>query len=532
MSELSAPEVDVLKKLKFDFPYFSKEALRIRTKSGDIIPFKLNRAQMFLHERLEDMRKRKGKIRAIVCKGRQMGISTYTEARYYHKLWGTNRSMKAFILTHSDKATDTLFELAKNFHQYHAVVGQPPLKTANAKELRFAHNDCSYTIGTAGSKEVGRGSTFQLFHGSEVAFWQNADNHVAASAQAVGDVDGTEIILESTAEGIGNLFYRYTMAALRNESDYEVIFLPWFWHDEYEQECPVSFEPTPEWYAYGTQHKLEWPQLYWAYLKNRELANSIGETPDKPCWKFKQEYPATVNEAFQSSGNSFIPPALVMAARKPEEKIIGRGPVILGIDPARSGDKVGIIDRCGRVMGERISERMDPGGSLTFVASQVANIIDRIRPDMVNIDVGGNGAGVYDILRDMGYDRILNAVNFGSRPIGTGPTGDKLYGNRRAEMYDLMREWFVAGDGPVSVPDDDALQSDICGPEWGSGATRYNQANALMLEEKDKIKQRLGASPDLGDAAALTFAVPWDNMSSSNQQVTSVSRPRKRKTGY
>ena len=529
---LTPQEIEVLKKLKFDFPYFSKEALRIRTKTGEIVPFKLNKAQMYLHERLEDMKKRTGKVRAIVLKGRQMGISTYTEGRFYHNLWGTKDSKKAFILTHSDKATDTLFELAKNFHQYHAVVGQPPLKASNAKELRFAHNDCSYSIGTAGSKEVGRGSTFQLFHGSEVAFWQNADNHVAASAQAVGDVDGTEIILESTAEGIGNLFYRYTMAAMRNESSYEVVFLPWYWHDEYQTECPISFEPSPEWHDYGATHRLEWPQLYWAYLKNRELANSIGETTEKPCWKFRQEYPATINEAFQSSGNSFIPPALVMAARKPDEKIIGRGPVILGVDPARSGDKVGIIDRCGRVMGERISERMDPGGSLTFVASQIAQIINRIRPDMVNIDVGGNGAGVYDILNDMGYGRILNAVNFGSRPIGTGPTGDRLYSNRRAEMYDAMALWFQGESGPVQIPDDDALQSDICGPEWGAGATRYNSGNALVLEDKDRIKSRLGASPDLGDAAALTFAVPYETGSTAQQQPT-LQRMRKRKTaGY
>lgn len=528
---LTTPEIEVLKRLKFDFPFFAKEALRIRSKTGEIVPFKLNRAQLHLHDRLEEMRKRKGKVRAIVLKGRQMGISTMCEGMFYHKLWGTKNAMKAFILTHSDKATDTLFELAKNFHQYHAVVGQPPLKTANAKELRFGHNDCSYTIGTAGSKEVGRGSTFQLFHGSEVAFWQNADNHIAASAQAVGDVEGTEIILESTAEGIGNLFYRYTMAAMRGESDYEVIFLPWFWHDEYETECPMSFEPSKEWIDYGAMHKLEWPQLYWAYLKNRELANSIGENIDKPCWKFKQEYPATINEAFQSSGNSFIPPALVMAARKPDETIVGRGPVILGVDPARNNDKVGIIDRCGRRMGERISMRLDPGGSLTFVAAQVASIIDKVRPDMVNIDVGGLGAGVYDILVDMGYDRILNAVNFGSRPVGTGPTGDKLYLNRRAEMYDLMREWFVAGDGPVQIPDDDALQSDICGPEWGSGATRHNGANALVLEDKDKIKSRLGASPDLGDAAALTFAVQFDHRSTAQNQ-PAVIRKKKRQTGY
>jgi hypothetical protein len=43
---------------------------------------------------------------------------------------------------------------------------------------------------------------------------------------------------------------------------------------------------------------------------------------------------------------------------------------------------------------------------------------------------------------------------------------------------------------------------------WGTGATRYRSNNELILEDKDKIKARLGFSPDLGDAAALTFAEP------------------------
>ena len=71
----------------------------------------------------------------------------------------------------------------------------------------FDKLDSGYKVGTAGTKGVGRSSTIQLFHGSEVAFWPHADAHAAGVLQAVPDVEGTEVILESTANGVGNLFH-------------------------------------------------------------------------------------------------------------------------------------------------------------------------------------------------------------------------------------------------------------------------------------------------------------------------------------
>ena len=91
-------------------------------------------------------------------------------------------------------------------------------------------------------------------------------------------------------------------------------------------------------------------------------------------------------------------------------------------------------------------------------------------------------------------------------------------------MWDEMRDWFEQPGG-VQIPDSDALHADVTAPVWGPGATRERN-NALVIEEKEKIKERLGASPDLGDALALTFAVPFAGTMRSNNQ------PRaKRKVG-
>jgi len=525
--------------MRDDFPLFARRCLKIRTKSGAIEPLKLNRGQLYLHEKLEAQRKAGKPVRAIIVKGRQMGISTYLQARFYWRLWGSARgvALNAFILTHHQDATNNLFGMAQRFHDYMPEVLKPPTKAANAKELVFAGNGCGYQVATAGQNEVGRSATIQLLHGSEVPSWPNAESHVVSLlSTALAKGPNTEGILEATAKGIGNVFHKMCMAAVRGDSEYEAIFIPWFWDPGYQEPCPEAWaQAVPQaWHEYALLHGLSWEQLYWAYLKNREMAQTKSQPIDDPCPDFRQEYPATFDEAFQSSGNSFIPALSVLRARQKRigaDKIVGRGPIILGIDPARSADNVGIIDRCGRVAGERICERWAPDGDDTYLAQRIAAVIDRIRPDAVNIDAGGNGASIYDILLSKGYGYCLNIVNFGSSPVGVGPTGDEMYANRRAEMYDALRQWFETPGG-VQIPDDDSLHTDLTAAVWGPGATRYNPStNELQIEPKDKIKERIGASPDLSDALALTLAVPfYSGMVAQNQPVP--KRRGDRRTGY
>lgn len=490
-------------RLRDDFEFFARNCLFIRTKSGAVVPFKLNRAQKVLHEKLEAQRRKAGRVRAIILKGRQLGASTYIQGRFYWRLWG-GKGLKAFILTHEQDATDNMFKMAQRFHENAPVFVRPRTSAANAKELSFADNDCSYSVATAGTKGVGRSSTLQLFHGSEAGFWPNAETHIDGAFQAIADADGTERLLESTANGIGNVYQRRYAAAARGDSDEEAIFIPWFWGEDYTREAS-DWQPGVEWATYGKQFGLSLEQLYWAFCKNRDMATAVGEPEDKPCWKFKQEYPATAEEAFQTAGNSFVPSDKVAAARK--ATVVGLGPMIIGLDPARGGgDKTGVIDRIGRRLGGQVCERWDDK-DLMVVAGKTVALLRRYPQAVVNVDVGGLGAGVYDRLAEMGYSHRVNAVNFGASPLGIGPTGDELYANRRAEMWDVKRAWYDTPGG-VQVPDDDVFHADETSAVWGSGATRHSSNNELTLESKDKIRERLGFSPDLGDAAALTFAVP------------------------
>lgn len=536
---LNPDQLAKLIRLNNDFEYFARCCLQVRSKTGKVVPFTLNRAQKRLHETLEAQVERTGKVRAVIVKGRQMGCSTYIQARYFWRMWGkTGKGLKAFILTHEQPATDNLFKMTKRFQDAMPPGLSHPTVAANAKELAFAGRDSSYLVATAGTKGVGRSDTLQLFHGSEVAFWPNAEDHIDGVEQAIADVEGTEKILESTANGVGNVFQRRYSAAERGQSDEEAIFLPWFWDAGYEEEPPAGWDAPYKWIEYQAQHRITDAQLYWAFKKNRGMATAISAPIDEPCWKFKQEYPATATEAFQSSGSSFIPAAKVQAARRrpDQQPVIGQGALILGVDPARSGegkgDSTGIIDRMGRRMGGTVCERWDSDDTM-FIVGKIVRLIRVHNPDAINIDVGGLGAGVYDRLKELGYGRIVNPINFGSSPLGVGPTGDELYANRRAEMWDLLRDWFndVAG---VQIPDDDALHADLTAPVWGSGATHYRSNNELILEPKDKIRERLGFSPDLGDAAALTFAVPIapHRYEDDEDEREDASSGRRSSTGY
>ena len=89
-------------RLRADLPYFCEHALKIRPKGGLIEPFVLNHSQKVLHELIEEQRAKTGKVRVIILKARQLGVSTYTAARLYHKTIN-NPGLRTFIIGHEKR---------------------------------------------------------------------------------------------------------------------------------------------------------------------------------------------------------------------------------------------------------------------------------------------------------------------------------------------------------------------------------------------------------------------------------------------
>ena len=484
-------------KMRDSFEFYAPRALKIRPKKGPIVPFTLNNAQRHLHERVERQLKETGKIRVLVLKGRQQGISTYVEGRFYWKV-SHRKGVRAFILTHEDAATQNLFEMVARYHNNCLEPFRPETGSANAKELYFKRLDSGYKVGTAGTKGVGRSSTLQYFHGSEVAFWPHADSHAMGVIQAVPREDDTEIFLESTANGIGNYFHHQWQLAENGESEYIAVFLPWYWQPEYRVKVVDGFQLTPDEVDLLDQFGedgLTIEHLAWRRIKIAELSTG-GEEGD---WRFKQEYPFTAAEAFQTSGeNSLIDPKVVIKARK--SKVQASGAKIIGVDPARFGDdRTAIVFRQGRLCAWTKTYKKK---STMEVAGICARLLRDSRTgkdtdiDMMFIDVGGLRAGVVDRLMELGFEDRIKAVNSAESALE-----DERYSNKRAEMWGEMNEWLCSMN--PAIPDDDALQADLCGPTYS-----YDSASRLLIEKKEKMKARGLRSPDIGDALALTFAYP------------------------
>lgn len=484
-----AHELEITRlRLRDDFPFYARNCLRVRSKSGETQAFELNKAQQFIHACIERQKAETGKVRAIVLKGRQQGVSTYAEGRLYWKT--THRSgVRAFILTHEADSTSALFEMVERYHELAPDFVKPITGASNAKELIFSKLDSGYKVGTAGNKSVGRGTTIQYFHGSEVAYWPNAAEHAKGILQAVPDEDDTEIILESTANGVGNYFYQQWQRAEAGESPFQAIFVPWYWQPEYRK-SGLGVTRSAEEEKIVELFGLDNEQLAFRRSKIAELSADGGDG----VFAFKQEYPMTAQEAFQvSGGDSLIRPESVMQAR--QAKVLAQGPLIVGVDPARFGDdRTAIIKRRGRSAYDLVTYDKT---STMEVAGLVNAIIKNERPAQVAIDVGGLGAGVVDRLLELGHGDVVVPINFGSSSLDP-----ERFINRRAEMWWNLRDW-LDGDMPVMIPDRDDLHSDLCAPFY-----KYDSQARRKLESKDDMKKRGMRSTDCADALALTFAEP------------------------
>lgn len=485
---MTPEEKAIRQRLKDDFIHYSAKCLKIRTKSGAVEPFTLNKAQMHIHAELEKQKGETGKVRALILKGRQQGCSTYVGGRYYHQVTH-RRGTQAFILTHALDATQNLYKMAHRYYENTPTPVKPEVSTSNSKELIFGILDSGYKLGTAENKAVGRSATIQLLHGSEVAFWANASEHAKGIMQAVPSEPGTEIILESTANGLGNFFHQQWQQAEGGLSDFRAIFVPWYWQDEYMRPVDVEFKTSFQEDELKKLYSLSDAQINWRRYKIAELSVT-GQDGEKA---FRQEYPCTPNEAFVTTGeDTYIQPDIVMRARKCEAEKIGA--LVIGVDPARFGDdRTCIVSRQGRVAFDLQSYSKKDTMEVVGICH---GIIESKKPVKMFIDIGGLGAGIVDRLHELGHRDIVVGINAGSTPLS-----GRVYSNKRAEMWGLLNQWLH--DEPCQVPDNDALHADICGIRY-----KIDSNSRLVMEQKVEMKKRGIRSPDSADALCLTFALP------------------------
>lgn len=162
----------------------------------------------------------------------------------------------------------------------------------------------------------------------------------------------------------------------------------------------------------------------------------------------------------------------------------------LGVDVARFGDdRTVIFPRQGLAAFRPAIMR---NARSNEISARIALAKSRWNSEMEFVDgTGGWGAGVIDNLIQAGYSP--QEVQFAGKAI------DPRYANKRAEMWFATCDWLKRGGALPNIP---TLGRELTAP------TYTFQNGKLLLEPKEQIKKRLGFSPDLGDALALTFALP------------------------
>lgn len=470
------------------YPAFAHDLLKIRLEEGGIGRLTLNDTQLKLHDLLETQKAQTGKVRAIVLKPRREGLSTYIAGRFYHQTI-FNHGLKTLITSHYEKSTDVLFEMVKLFQREMPDGIRPETGKNSATSLEFVASQGAYSVSTAGNPEAKRGDLAHLFHGSEVAYWRNAEDVVTASLETVGNKAGTEIVLESTGAP-NTLFAEMWHKAVAGNSEFMPIFFPWYLSNRNRADA-THLIPTAE--------EKELMRIYAGMdLENiafrRMKLGSISET------KFRREYPATPADAFIADHqNAFISPEVVQIARNRNLPSNLTAPRIIGFDPSQTadGDKCALVLRVGTKVEkvaqfnrETVQERADV----------VRRFFSQHDADHLFIDQGGSGKEIYDLLRAWG----MNSNQITLVPFGAKASNSNLYPNKRNEIYTLMRNW-LKEEG--QIPNMEALASELSMTQ-----KVINNNGQEVLQSKKEMRQ----SPNMADALALTFAYPVRKRSKPN----------------
>ena len=324
--------------LRTDTPFYAEQCLKIVGESGDVVPLVPRKAQLELDAALEKQRAAGEPMRAIVCKARKLGFSTWVQGKIFQRTT-LNAQHRALTVAHDSKTAAVLYDMAETmWEQMEVEPGLEFLKpevvnrrsSGTERSVRFGNKarslrdqgdlglNSTLDIGTAKEVQAGRGFTIHSLHCSEVAFWDNPQK-LTALLNAVPKVAGTLIVLESTAYGY-NDFHKRWVRAMEGNSAYVPIFAAWHEEPSYTRPFASPEERARFVDSIGTG-------LYGA--EEPDLIEMFGCTPEQLNWRrlaiaddcgddihnFHQEYPSTWEEAFVASGHTTFPKAHIARVR-------------------------------------------------------------------------------------------------------------------------------------------------------------------------------------------------------------------------
>lgn len=192
----------------------------------------------------------------------------------------------------------------------------------------------------------------------------------------------------------------------------------------------------------------------------------------------------------------------------------------LGVDPAGGGvDETSIAPAYGRDIGPLWSYRGKETADGMLLYTKVYAATEQNPEAPIRIDTtGGYGLECANIIsRADPQTRVVDPISFGSATAFRDRSGLMTFQDIRSAMWWNLREMLdpngKADHEQVTLPDCPRLFADLCAPRW-----RHLSGNVIAVEPKMSrqgvsvqgvsqwgIKDRLGRSPDRGDAVALAL---------------------------
>lgn len=306
-----------------------EQLLQVKDKlTGKIVPFKLNPVQRRYDMQWtgRDRYNQPAPTRDIINKARQQGVSAIITAYILiMALW--KPYFRAIILTHVSSSSEVLLDKIKfylaNPQRELGKFSVEEEKTLidNRKIIKLA-NGSSIIITTANNKNTAVGDTADAIHASEVAKWRKStiDGLKTGLLQTLPPTG--HLWYESTGEGLDGFFYDITMNAYRDtrgDTPHWQNFFSWVESKEYSK--IFASEEDKRQFMENLRDDLEELQAI-----KRCKDYGLGElTPEQLYWRrdkilsdfikngapnlklFKQEYPSTLLESFQSTAYTIFP---------------------------------------------------------------------------------------------------------------------------------------------------------------------------------------------------------------------------------
>lgn len=283
--------------------------LYILSKERGVVRLKdtINHAQMAFLDDCEEQLRTRGQIRSCVLKARQIGISTIIEGVSF-ALSMIHESFSTLIVSHESDSTENILAMNRRYWETYIFRDlASDEKYASASQLAWL-NGSAIKVATAKNVGAGRSRTIHFLHASEVAFWSDPSTLMTGLRQSIPSMGLTCIFLESTANGIGNYFWKQCNRAMQGVGEFKFHFYPWHEHPEYT----AKFVPDSDRDKYHLDVLDE---------EEQTLRDKFGVDDARLIWRryaitnlcegdlhrFHQEYPTTPHEAFVSTGRNVFP---------------------------------------------------------------------------------------------------------------------------------------------------------------------------------------------------------------------------------